>query len=258
MAEPGKRCRGYAALAQIWVVAALPSGADAQTAPPAPVPRRIEYAYPDQSVWTTAVDEGGEIRNPLLRLAASLFASAGIPWNGKSYPAARMFEYLQDGTADFSILVNTPALRKCCVISKNPVASTELRIYRMAGTPPVERQEDLIGKDIITILGYGYGGLQGFIADKGNRIYNNVAMTHESAFIMLERGRADYLLEYVGPATEILSIHPIPALRADVFGRLYVHMVLSKAYPDAENVMVRLEAIAEKLKKDDVLQTPAR
>ena len=59
----------------------------------------LEYASPDQSVWTTRTNKQGEIDNPFFRVAAVLFARADIPWHGRTYPATRMFKYLQGGSA---------------------------------------------------------------------------------------------------------------------------------------------------------------
>lgn len=215
-------------------------------------PRTIEYSYPDQSVWTTRLDSKGEPDNPLLRLAEPLFKQAGIPWRARGLPAARMFEYLGNGQTDFSMLVKNPALEKCCLISKNPVAGTELRVYRRKTQPPISSQADLAGKEVITIHGYSYGRLLNFIKDPANRIGNNSAISHESAFTMLDRGRADYLLDYTGPAEEVLAEHPIRDLEFDVISRLDVHLILNRAYPDAEAVMARLEAIAETLRVDGI------
>jgi len=211
-------------------------------------PRPIEYSYPDQSVWTTRLDARGEPDNPLLRLAAPLFQQAGIPWRARGLPAARLFEYLRDGQTDFSMLVKGPAVEKCCLVSKRPVAGTELRIYRRKGLPPVTAREGLSGKEVITIHGYSYGDILAFIKDPANRVGNNGTVSHESAFAMLERGRAPYLLDYAGPAEEVLAEHPIKDLEFDVLQRLDVHLILSRTYPDAEAAMSRLEAIADTLR----------
>ncbi|MEO5337667.1 MAG: transporter substrate-binding domain-containing protein [Magnetospirillum sp. WYHS-4] len=213
----------------------------------------IEYAYPDQSVWTTKVTPQGEPDNPLLRLAESLFAQAGIPWRGRAYPAARMFNALQDGTAQFSLLVKAPRLQECCLLSRAPVVGTELRAYRRASVPPIATEADLAGKRIIVIRGYSYAGLRDFIADSRNGVESHAAGTHEEAFAMLERGRADYLLDYAGPATEVLAAHPVGDLRYTVLSRLDVHLVLVKTYPDAQKVLDRLEAIAAALDKREII-----
>jgi ABC-type amino acid transport substrate-binding protein len=252
----GGRLLGWAWASCIAVLAAalIPSQGLAQKAPP----RELEYAFPDQSVWTTKVDERGDPDNPLLRLAAVMFEKAGIPWHGRRYPAARMFNYLNDGTAEFSMLVKSQALNECCLWGKAPVASTELRVYRMADKPPIRSKEDLAGKRIITIRGYSYGGLLPFIADPANNISNNTAIKHDAAFAMLEAGRGDYLLDYTGPAVEVLTAHPIAGIAFDSLTRLDVYLVLAKSYPDAPNVLNRLEAIVETLNKEEILGVPLR
>jgi polar amino acid transport system substrate-binding protein len=224
-----------------------------QAHPPSPSVPEIEYAYPTQSVWTTRRNADGETDNPLLRLAAVLFKQVGIPWHGVGYPGARMFENLRNGKSEFSMLVKSTALQTCCLFSKMPVANTELRIYSKAGHPSVKSRADLIGKRVITILGFGYGGLLPFIEDQKNGISNQVAETHESAFAMLQRGRADYVLDYTGPSTEVLAVQPIRDVKFDVLDRLDIYLVLSRKRPNAPQLMARLETIAESLNKAEIL-----
>lgn len=217
----------------------------------------IEYASPDQSVWTTKTKENGEPDNPLSSVAAAMFGQAGIPWHGRSYPASRLFTYLQNGTTQFSMLVKVPALQDCCLFSKKAIATAEIRAYRRAGTPPIRTKEDLVGKRIITIRGYSYGGLINFLADERNRVTNNVTQAHSSAFRMLESGRADYVIDYGGPASEVLSAEPVDGVNFDVLSRQDIHLVLSKNYPDSQNVMGRLEAIVATLDVEGMLEQGA-
>lgn len=213
----------------------------------------IEYAYPSQSVWTARRNSRGEPDNPLLRLADAIFMKAGIPWHATSYPAIRMLDNLRNGKSEFSMLVNAPALDECCVVGRKPLTSTELRVYRYADQPAIKSREDLAGKSVITIQGYSYGGLLAFVADKRNSVTNNIAPTHEAAFAMLERKRADYLIDYSGPSTEILALSPIGDLRYEVIDRPDVYLVLSKKRAEAQQLMTRLEAIAESLNKEEIL-----
>lgn len=217
-------------------------------------PREIEYAYPDQSVWTIRVNAKGELENPLLRLAGALFSRAGMAWHAKPYPAARMFSYLADGSAEFSMLVRAPQLAECCLFSKAPVASTELRVYRLGDTPAVRTKQDLVGKKVIIIRGYSYAGLLPFFSDPANRVSVNATIKHDAAFAMLEAGRGDYVLDYTGPAQEVLADHAIAGIRNDVLSTLDVHLVLNKSFPDAEAVMAKLEAAASGLNKDEIMK----
>lgn len=219
----------------------------------APKYPEIEYASPDQSVWTTRLTAQGEPDNPLLQVAELLFARAGIPWHGKPYPASRLFRYLQNGTAQFSMLVKAPALQECCLFSRKPIAVAEIRAYRRVSSSPVRNVEGLAGKQVITIRGYSYGGIISFISDPAHRVTNNVTDSHASAFRMLDNGRADYVIDYAGPAAEVLAAERIEGMVYDVLSRQDVHLVLSKSYPDAQEVMQRLEAIAETLDVEGML-----
>ena len=216
-------------------------------------PPKLEYASPDQSVWTTKITPNGEPDNPLLKLASALFDKAGIDWQAKIYPASRMFTNLQNGSAQFSMLVKSPALQACCLISAKPITSAEIRAYYRDGTPPVKAKEDLVNKQVIMIRGYSYGGLAQFFTDERNHITTNVTQAHASAFRMLENGRADYLIDYAGPANEVLLAQPINGLHYDVLSRQDIYLVLSKTYPDAHNVMAKLERIAAALDVEAIL-----
>lgn len=243
-------------LSRLCAVAALglllPTPAWAQALP------EIEYGAPDQSVWTTRVNERGEPDNPLLSVAAALFARAGMPWHGKSYPATRLFKNLQDGSVQFSMLVKAPALQDCCLWSRKPVTTAEIRAYHFGKQPALQSRDDLVGKRVITIRGYSYAGLRDFIADARNRIGNNESPTHAAAFRMLAGGRADYLIDYAAPANEVLAAEPLADMRFAVLARQDVHLVLAKTYPDAARTMARLEAIAETLDIPKLLKEHGR
>lgn len=232
------------------VVVALAAGSATAAGP------EIEYAYPDQSVWTTAVDAQGRPANPLLRLAKVIFAEAGLPWHGAPYPAARMFSALRDGPANFSMLVKAPALDACCLVSRAPVAGTELRAYWVGDTPPAARRGDLAGHSLILVHGYSYGQWAGFLADPANRIDASRVHKHQAAFAMLAERRGDYVLDYAGPAEEVLAERPIPGIRYAVLDRLDVHLVLTRSTPDAADLMARLEAIAARLDREAIIKGP--
>lgn len=213
----------------------------------------IEYGSPDQSVWTTRTDATGQPGNPLLGVAEALFAQARIPWRAGIYPAPRLFANLKNGTTPFSMLVRVPALQECCLFSRQSITTVEIRAYRRATSPALRGGEDLAGKRVITIHGYSYGGLIRFIADENNRVSNNVAHTHAAAFRMLDNGRADYVIDYADPAREVLADEPIAGVTSDVLSQQQVYLVLNKTYPDAQNLMSRLEAIAATLDVETML-----
>ncbi len=242
---------------QYYAIFLLVIGFMAFIPPSFAAPEELEYAYPDISVWTTQRDSEGKLKNPLVRLAKPLFEKVGIPWHPQDYPAKRMFENLRNGTSKFSMLVNAKkALNGCCLVSKDPVAVVEIRIYSLKTSPPITKREDMLDKDLISLRGYSYAGLRNYIAD--NKISNNLAGDHHAAFAMLAAGRADYVLDYANPAEEVLEENPIKNIKFETMSQSKVYLILSKAYPDAENVMARLEKAAATLDKDEFLNPPGR
>ena len=205
----------------------------------------IEYAYPEQSVWSSKSAVGGGFRNPLLNVADRIFSELGVTWSAKPFPANRLFNRLEHGKSHFSILVKASRLAGNCIFSKSPITYAELRVYRKVSAPPITTMAELNGKKVIIIRGYSYGKLRRYIEQKENNVVSTEANRHVEAFKMFARGRGDYLIDYAGPSEEILGAYPIPEITYSVFARVKVYLVLSKDYPDAEGVMSKLEDIAK-------------
>jgi len=238
-------------LAMLW----LPCQAVAQQAAK---PAEIIYAFPENPP-RSFINAQGQPDGYFIRLAKALFAKANIPWRGVSYPASRICNS-QSSIANFYILaLSHPELKVCCLVSKISVGKDELRLFGIGGKPHIKSVEQLIGKKIITIRGFSYGGLINLINDKNYRITNYEAGSHEAAFDMLAAGRADYLLNFGELADMFLATHPVANIRYDVLGEpIYHYLVLSKDYPDAEKTMARLEAIVKTMNLDEIKKSSVK
>jgi polar amino acid transport system substrate-binding protein len=198
----------------------------------------------------------GEPDGYLVHLSAALFARAGISSHVRIYPAPRLFDNMANGSLDFSMLVHNQVLDACCLFSKQAVVREDLRVYHLNGKPLIHDKTELVGKKVITIQGYSYAGLINFIKDPKNNIINEVAPTHEAAFTMLDVGRADYVLDYAGPATSGLAAHPVKNLRFEVIDYLDIYLVLSKTYPDAEHLLARLAIMVKNMQNEPDFRPP--
>jgi polar amino acid transport system substrate-binding protein len=217
-------------------------------------PVAIEGGYPFFPPFGFT-NERGEADGWDVRMANMLFTKAGIPSRSAIYPAARLVSNLKTGASNFSILVRVPGLESCCIYSKESVMHDELRVYRRNGKPAVRHKEDLAGKSIITIHGYSYGGMISYFNDNKNRIVNNATTTHDAAFAMLRAGRADYAVIYGAGASQA-NPAALAGFKYDVIAQLDIHLVLSKNYPDAGNLMARLETLAKGLNRDAIFHPP--
>ncbi len=207
----------------------------------------IKYGYPDQSIFIATVNGKEQPTTPMLSVAKELFERANLLWKPTAYPAKRLFRNFKNGETNFSILVRASSLLESSIFSKKPVYSTNLNIYYIGDKPPISTKEDLVGASIVTIRGYSYGSLGKFIRNPKNSIINEVTNTHSSAFRMLELGRVDYLLDYASAAEDIISKNSISQLQSNTISKLNIFLVLSKSYPNADEVMTRLETIIESI-----------
>lgn len=214
----------------------------------------IEYGYPSQSIFVATINDKGQPDTPMTLVADEIMKRAGLTWHAMPYPARRLFDNLKNGKTNFSILVRASSLKDSCIFSKNPIYNTTLNAYYIGNKSPIKTKEDLIGKHVITIRGYSYGGLRKFISDPANNVVYEDASTHKAAFEMLSDNRADYLIDYASAANDILAAHPVKGLKANALSKLDIFLVLSKSYPDAETLMVKLEKIVEAMDINEILQ----
>lgn len=214
----------------------------------------IEYGYPDQSIFVATINDKGQPDSPMTLVADAILTKAGLSWHAMPYPAKRLFDNLKNGTTNFSILVRASSLKDSCIFSRDPIYSTSLNVYHLGEKPRIRSKEDLMGKSLITIRGYSYGGLLKFISNPDNGIVNEVASTHKAAFKMLEENRSDYLIDYASAAGDILAEKPIKGLNSDKLSQLDIFLIVSKLHPDAEDLMARLEEIAATLDINEILK----
>ena len=235
----------------------LPSLAWSQAVPALAKANEVEFAYIEHPpvMFTNAQ---GLPDGTLVKLGAALLKNAGIPSRFVSYPAPRLFNNLETGTSQMSILIRSPGSENCCLLGKESISGDEIKVLYFGGKTPISSREDLVGKSIITIRGYTYGGISSFIDDPKNRITREIAGTQEAAYDMLRLGRADYLLDLGLTSRKFLAIKPAKNLKEVVVARTYAYIAVSKAYPNAEKLLEQLEAALKTIDKDGILTPAAR
>lgn len=237
-------------LCSLVLVGTTSYGADNKT--------EIVYGYPDQSIFIATVNGKEQPITPMLNVAQELFKKADIPLKTAAYPAKRLFKNLKSGENNFTILVRASSLVEKFIFSQEPIYSTSLNVYSIGDKKVISTKEDLKGVRLVTIRGYSYGKLRKFINDPQNNITIEVANTHSSALRMLKLGRADYLLDYGSATEDLLADNPIASLRSDKLSELNIYLVLSKTYPNANEVMNKLETIMESIDVSEIIKNSSK
>ncbi|MBC7950902.1 MAG: transporter substrate-binding domain-containing protein [Rhodospirillaceae bacterium] len=186
-------------------------------------------------------DENGKAAGKAMDLIAAILDRAGLPWEAKCYPGARLVTSLRDGTAQIAMLIRHPDLADAALYGQLPMAYLDLEGFRLASRPPLGSMENIRGKSIILLRGYGYGGWIDFFKDPANHIRISYADTHQAAFKMLGNGHGEYLVDYREPALLAQDDTPTLHLRSETLARLETYFLVSKKTPDAGTLLRRIE-----------------
>lgn len=167
---------------------------------------------------------------------------AGLDYRLDIYPTKRLYRNLGSGeTHVFFGIKGSPEYHDNVLYSDTEISQIQMRIYAIGDTPLPKTKEDINGRKIITMRGYGYGGLVSYFADKKNNIEVTSTTKHRSSFLMLKNKRADYVINYKHPSETALADLNIKGLKYTNFYDAKVYIIVSKATPNAQQVLNTLE-----------------
>lgn len=190
----------------------------------------------------TFTDDAGKPNGILIDLANKVLPAAGYEYEAFSFPVRRLASYIGSGDLDLWMGLKTlPEFEGKAHIGETVIAELVLRAYTKGKKPPILVKEDMIGKSIIVLRGYSYGGWITYIEDPKNNINHIKANKHEAAFNMLKADRADYLLDYKEPSEMALQKVSIPDLEFNQISALPCYFVISKANPNGKKILDDLE-----------------
>lgn len=190
----------------------------------------------------TYTDSNGKARGHLVELAKEMTDSAGYRLKTYGLPTRRMAQKLFAGKIDLLLGIDTYAKYPGKVlISKTVIDHLQLRAYRLKKIPPLSKKEELNGKKVVTLRGYGYGGWIDYITDPSHNIHHFIANDREQALRILVGRDADYLLDYKLTLATVLTKQEFPPLAYNDFHKLNVYIIVSAKSSDAEKVMRELE-----------------
>lgn len=191
----------------------------------------------------TYTDAQGRPAGKAIELVSAILARAGVPYEIKCYPGARLMASLRDGSAHVAMLIRHPDLLDSVQYGSLPMAWLDLQGYRLAATPPLGGIRNTSGKSVILLRGYGYGGWIDFFKDPANRINLSYADSREAALRMLSNGHGDYLIDYADPAALAMAQTQVPGLRSEALVRLETYFLVSNKAPGPVSLLRRIEDI---------------
>ncbi len=188
-------------------------------------------------------DEYGKARGHLIELSRMLAASAGYELDVRALPTRRAAQMLAAGEIDFWLGLATITEQKDQVlISQVVVDKIHLQMYSLSPLPDVIEKEYLLGRKVVMLRGYRYGGWANYIQNSENDIEFYLANNHQQAVKTLVGRGYDYLLDYRLPIKRTLEqVDTSPLFTVDIHS-LNVHILFSAHHPQAHILLQQFEA----------------
>jgi ABC-type amino acid transport substrate-binding protein len=156
-------------------------------------------------------------------------------------PHRRLIDFLEQGKIDlWAGQDNSQVNNELSLVSKSPLFVMELQAYWKTGTKRVDKPEDLNNKNLILISSYSYGGNYAKFAKESESV--NYVINHEDGFDKLLSGNNQYLLGYKGISQEVIKKFKITNFQETSLAKYTLHLKLSKTYPDASELMKKIDA----------------
>lgn len=207
----------------------------------------------------TYTDGQGNPAGIVIDITSKTLKKAGYKWTAQSLPTNRMAEMLTQGHVQLWIGLSTlPQFKDKTYVGEAIVEKLILRAYTKGKREPILKQEDLLGKTLLILRGYSYGGWINFIKDPINQINFIEFDSHEEAFKGLKifsKGKKNcYLLNYKHPSDILLKTQNFPGIQFNDISSLNIHFVVTRQMHGAKIVLDKIETAFLKLQEDGVLK----
>lgn len=188
----------------------------------------------------------------LVEMLAKIFKRAEIEVTFAGYPPKRLYSNLGKGITQ--VWLGTKGVEDYegkTVVSPQMIVEINLHVFSSGKNATLPKNmEELKGKSVITIHGYNYGGLIKFLENPANNITLEKARTHESAFRMLQMERAEYVLDYIEPASSSIEKLKITNLKHAPIQKIPLFIHISDKVPNAQQQMDKVMKAYYDLKKE--------
>lgn len=201
------------------------------------------------------VKSESDVSGSMTEIVKKTLNKAGINYTITGLPPKRLYKSLAEGYVHIWMgIKGVPDYDEQVLYSKIQTQTIDICVYTLTDKPPVNSLQDLKGKKILTIRGYGYGGIIKFIEDPMNNVVVDATDGHELAFKKLLKNRSDYLLEYRQPAEVTITKEKITGLKRYDLKSIPIQFIVSKKAPDAENLLKKIDTAYLKLRVSGALK----
>ncbi len=186
--------------------------------------------------------QSGKAEGYLIDLIYELAAISGYKVKPILLPPKRAVRMVAAGKVDLWFGLPSIAIYKDRVlISKNPVEQLTLKLYSSKPIVDFRGKEQLVGKTVVAMRGYTYGGLIDFIKDPKNNISLIQVSDHHQGLRVLVGRKMDYLIDYERTVDMVIDKANVPPLYSHELYSIDVYLTVFRGLKNGEEIMAKLE-----------------
>ncbi len=188
------------------------------------------------------VDQQGQPKGLVLDMLGRLMKHNQRAWEVNSRQLDSLLPDLFNGNTDLAMIIQHPILARKATYGSIPIGRVVMKSYRLANREPISHLEGFAGTRLIVLRGFGYGGAIEYFLDPDSGVSLVVAPDHLRAFEMLSREEGDYLLNYLGPANEVLRTLSNTQIVSETIKTEDIYFVVSPRIADPQSLLFELES----------------
>ncbi|MFT7558544.1 MAG: polar amino acid transport system substrate-binding protein [Flavobacteriales bacterium] len=184
------------------------------------------------------------LRPEVTGLLEHIFIRANIDFKLSSFPPARVFDGLKNGKIELWLgVAGVYSIEDHVVYGKSKLSDLDVAVYSL-DDKVVSSIEDLSGRSIVLLHGYGYGHIRQYVDNEKNNVSVHIAHSRDSAFKMLQSRRVEYLLDYKQVMDAYVTKNTsLPILKTYDLGRIPIIFVGSKRVKHIDSLLKKLDLI---------------
>jgi polar amino acid transport system substrate-binding protein len=186
----------------------------------------------------------------LIDITRKVFENLDLSYKQRSMPTKRLFSSLKKGRIQVWCGIKINELQASVWSGNEVLHHLTLNFYSLSKGLNIVKKSDLIGKKVILLLGYNYGGWGEYIRNKKNGVNFIDVKSHDDALRLLKKGRYQYLLNYRAPMNIALNKSPAPDLEQQTISKLPIVFNITKKMANSKELLKHLDSSLAKLVKE--------
>lgn len=187
-------------------------------------------------------------------IVRAAFAASGTAIELAPYPYSRCMELTRSGSLP-ACFNTTPdsRIRAQFLLPQEMLFSDDIMLWGRAGGRAVNDLEDLVGKRVAVTIGYTYG--ERF--DNYPNIQRIPVRRDLNGFLMLQRGRVDYVVAFRGTTQALLADNPELLGQFEPLATVHrpqLYLTFSRRHPQARKLLQRFDAGMRQIRQDGTYQ----